>query len=218
MTRSTSRLHLYTLFSLVIMIVIGTFPGCGGQTRGTGGVSLDGRVADVSGLPLAGITVTVRETSQTAVTDAQGQFTLFADTEVESVTLDFRDAQGLDTSGIIDLSNAATILSLDVRVDRPNQTVIINVASPTPTQTPAPGPQSTPTPVVTVTPRPTPISTPTAAPCAPDFNHDGVLNQTDYSAFEAAFNLGDPSADYDGNSFVNGDDFDAFAADFEHGC
>jgi len=54
--------------------------------------------------------------------------------------------------------------------------------------------------------------------CAADFDGNGFVNGDDYDLFVNAFFDGDTSADFDGNGFVNGDDFDAFADRFEAGC
>ncbi len=56
--------------------------------------------------------------------------------------------------------------------------------------------------------------------CDADFNGDGFMNGADFDAFEPACEAGDLSADFDGNGFVNGDDFDGFARAFEFatGC
>ncbi len=58
---------------------------------------------------------------------------------------------------------------------------------------------------------------PTAA-CPADFNGDGFVTGEDYDAFVAGFEAGDSAADFDANGFVNGDDFDGFIAAFVAGC
>ncbi len=54
--------------------------------------------------------------------------------------------------------------------------------------------------------------------CKPDFDGNGFVNGDDFDAFVAAFELGTITADYNGDAFVTGDDFDAFVGDFEVGC
>ena len=54
--------------------------------------------------------------------------------------------------------------------------------------------------------------------CPPAFAGDGFLTGLDVAAFVAAFESGDPSADYDGDGFLTGLDFDAYVVDFEAGC
>lgn len=54
--------------------------------------------------------------------------------------------------------------------------------------------------------------------CAADFNGDGFLNGLDYDAFVFAYEAGDASADFDGDGFVTGLDFDNFVYAFEAGC
>lgn len=54
--------------------------------------------------------------------------------------------------------------------------------------------------------------------CPADFNGDGFVNGDDFDAFSSAFAAGDATADFDKNGFVTGDDFDAYVAAFEAGC
>ncbi len=51
-----------------------------------------------------------------------------------------------------------------------------------------------------------------------DFDGNGFVNGEDFDSFVLAFEAGEPEADFDGNGFVNGDDFDAFTAAFVAGC
>ncbi len=56
------------------------------------------------------------------------------------------------------------------------------------------------------------------APCTADYNGDAFVNGDDFDLFIERFVAGDPSADIDLNSFVNGVDFDAFVERFVAGC
>jgi len=55
-------------------------------------------------------------------------------------------------------------------------------------------------------------------PCAADFDGNAFVNGDDFDLFVERFIVGDPSADFDLNGFVNGDDFDAFTERFVAGC
>lgn len=55
-------------------------------------------------------------------------------------------------------------------------------------------------------------------PCPADFDDNTFVNGDDFDFFTEAFVAGDPRADYDVNSFVNGDDYDLFSIDFINGC
>ncbi len=57
-----------------------------------------------------------------------------------------------------------------------------------------------------------------APSCPADFDGNGFLTGEDFDAFVAAFEAGNLSADFDGNGFVNGEDFDAYVTAFEAGC
>jgi len=54
--------------------------------------------------------------------------------------------------------------------------------------------------------------------CLSDFDGNSYVNGDDFDAFVDLFVHGDIGADIDGNSFVNGDDFDLFAGAFASGC
>jgi hypothetical protein len=54
--------------------------------------------------------------------------------------------------------------------------------------------------------------------CPADFDGDGFLTGVDFDLFVYAFEGGDENADFDGNGFINGADFDQFVAAYEEGC
>lgn len=54
--------------------------------------------------------------------------------------------------------------------------------------------------------------------CPADFNGDGLLNPTDFGAFQTAFLLGDPRADFSHDGLLNVSDFSAFQTAFVVGC
>ncbi|MFO0834241.1 MAG: hypothetical protein U0638_04665 [Phycisphaerales bacterium] len=55
-------------------------------------------------------------------------------------------------------------------------------------------------------------------PCTSDFNGDGFVNGDDYDLFVDVFDAGGQSSDLNLDGFVNGDDYDVFASHFEAGC
>ncbi len=54
--------------------------------------------------------------------------------------------------------------------------------------------------------------------CPSDFNGDGFVNGDDFDEYSLAFIAGTAPADFNGDGFVNGDDFDGFVLAFESGC
>ncbi len=54
--------------------------------------------------------------------------------------------------------------------------------------------------------------------CRADFTGDGFVTGDDFDAYVIEFIEGNPSADFDADGFVTGDDFDAFVTAFEAGC
>lgn len=55
-------------------------------------------------------------------------------------------------------------------------------------------------------------------PRAADFDGDGFVSGIDFDLYVAAFEAGDGSADFDSDGFVTGIDFDLFVLAFEAGC
>jgi len=56
------------------------------------------------------------------------------------------------------------------------------------------------------------------ATCPADYNGDGFVSGDDFDLFSGLFELGDPGADFNGDGFTSGEDFDEFTAAFEGGC
>lgn len=54
--------------------------------------------------------------------------------------------------------------------------------------------------------------------CRADFNGDTFVTADDFDAFVDAFVAGESSADFNSDGFVTGDDFDSYVAGFESGC
>lgn len=54
--------------------------------------------------------------------------------------------------------------------------------------------------------------------CGADFNGNGFINGDDFDSFTLAFVAGNLAADFNGDGFVNGDDYDGFVDAFEVGC
>ena len=54
--------------------------------------------------------------------------------------------------------------------------------------------------------------------CPADFDGDGFLTGLDFDGFIMAFEAGEPTADFDRDGFVTGADFDSYVIAFEQGC
>lgn len=54
--------------------------------------------------------------------------------------------------------------------------------------------------------------------CAADFDGDGFVTGIDFDLYVAAFEAGDLTADFDGDGFITGIDFDLYVAAYEAGC
>ena len=53
---------------------------------------------------------------------------------------------------------------------------------------------------------------------AADFDGDGFVTGTDFDLYVAAFESGDASSDFDGDGFITGADYDAYVQEFENPC
>ncbi len=60
--------------------------------------------------------------------------------------------------------------------------------------------------------------TPEVELCVADYNIDGFVNGDDYDLFASDFEAGRYTADLNADGFLNGDDYDIFASHFEAGC
>lgn len=54
--------------------------------------------------------------------------------------------------------------------------------------------------------------------CDADYDGDGFITGQDFDLFVQAFEAGDASADFDGDSFITGQDFDLYVVAYEAGC
>lgn len=75
------------LFLLLLLLMV-VLSGCGGGTSGTGVTSVyDAVLQDGEGNALSGVTVTVLETGDSAVTDANGYFSIEVDPDSSTNTI-----------------------------------------------------------------------------------------------------------------------------------
>jgi hypothetical protein len=92
--------------------------GCsGGGTDGTGGRNIDGLILSPAGGAQPGIEVTVEETGDSTVTDAQGAFTISGQPMTASMTLHF-SGSGLDYAApLADIPARATAVHMNCVYD-----------------------------------------------------------------------------------------------------
>lgn len=93
------------------------FPGCGGGTEGTGGITFAGRLLSPTDQPVSGVTVTIQETGDMATSDGQGNYSL-ATSRVSQATLLF-EAQALSAQVVVaDIPTSAVTVTATFTVDR----------------------------------------------------------------------------------------------------
>ncbi len=172
------------IFSMFIFLLAGGPGGCGGGTRGTGtGFEVSGKVLESgSETPLAGITVTVAMTGESALTNEFGEFNIQSSFAGKDLDLLLSSSDVNTSLTLPDVPQAATGVRLKLLVARAAQTVIADevefigvdngsggktsapstpTPSPSPVPTPAPQPTLPPTPTPTAPGDPTPTATPT---------------------------------------------------------
>lgn len=79
------RICLSLIGILVFLIVL--LPGCGGGTRGTGGIDFNGQVVSLKGAPLPNVVVTVSQSGDETRTDEQGLFSVNSSVNPGEVSL-----------------------------------------------------------------------------------------------------------------------------------
>ena len=105
------RLFLMIIFSLTM------FAGCGGGSAGTGlgSSSIEGRILQ-QGQPVEGATVTVLETGDSAITDANGSFEIPVSESLENYTLEIQ-YQNSTQQVPVSSSSSDSIINVEIDVD-----------------------------------------------------------------------------------------------------
>lgn len=114
------KLYWIGLLSVVVLWISGV--GCGGSTRGTGGVTVEGRlVAVVSLEPIAGVTVTALETGDSAISDLNGDFVIESEPGVP-VSFAIEDSSFQAQVTVTDIPSDAEIVTLTIELNRQEKT------------------------------------------------------------------------------------------------
>ena len=96
---------------------------CSGGSKGTGSRDYLGRLVDLFGAPLPGVTITIGNTGESAITDDNGDYVVMSSFR-DSVIEYFFDSPAISTSATIEnVSSAARTLIVDFRVDTTNNSV-----------------------------------------------------------------------------------------------
>lgn len=114
------KLYWIGLLTVVVLWISGV--GCGGSTRGTGGVTIEGRlVAVVSLEPIAGVTVTALETGDSAISDQNGDFVIESEPGVP-VSFAIEDSSFQAQVTVSDIPADAEIVTLTIELNRQEKT------------------------------------------------------------------------------------------------
>lgn len=209
--------------------------GCAGGTSGTGGVSLEGRVARLNGNPIANATVALVSddgSENFAVsTDGNGNFvTTISPEKSYSVTIDDGNSSSMTTLPS-NITTAGNVIAADFVVSdggRVDVTVTVRPVEPQATSVPtssggqptiAPGvsPTQTPsfpveTPEVPSTPLPQPTATQTSVPAQPQFPSSLRLQDVQGSVYAQDGFL--DAIDFD--TFVNESEANTFSSTYRY--
>lgn len=111
-----------SLIYLILIPLLSLVSACGGGTEGTGGVQIEGKILSEDNVPLSNINVSVTETGDSDLTDADGNFLI--DTQLRSsIELEFR-GDGIDAKSKIDnIPSSAKKVSATFRANKKKNTV-----------------------------------------------------------------------------------------------
>lgn len=107
--------------TLAVVLSLGFLAGCGGSTQGTGGITVEGRLIEVSGAPIGGAIVTVVATGDATATAEDGGFSVAAP-ENEAVELLFESGETSATASI-PVTSGTTRVAGTFKLDRERDTV-----------------------------------------------------------------------------------------------
>ncbi len=231
MLKNRAGSNLGYLVSIGAVLLAGFLVSCGGGTDGSGVRSFEGQVFSVSAEPLAGATVTIEETGDSATTDVNGEFEIHTGLAAAADTATFVVETGSTSvrGELVALSSRPATVAVVIVVDEARQSAtVVPVSHPTPSPTPQ-QPQASPTAAATARPQPTPPGTPTATPapavptttptatpapmsdaCRCDVNRDTYVNSIDFTAALNQFSAG--NFDFDGNGSTQLADLQEFRA------
>lgn len=226
LARASTRLIALPLFALCCAFLVAILPSCGGGTDGSGVRSFGGQVLSENASPLAGATITVAETGDSAVTDEDGNFSISTRLAEGQTSATFViQAEAVSTSAVLsDLNPSAAQVGVLIVVDRPSNTAqAIALATPTPrpTSTAAPGaPTATPASQASATPTeipppgstetPFPTATPTSTPITP-------IPTATVTPVVVTPESDECRCDLDLNSYLNANDFQHAINDYAMG-
>jgi hypothetical protein len=113
---------LSKITNLILLITFNGFVltnlGCGGGTRGTGSLTIDGNVRSINGQPLSSIQVTNLETGETATTNSNGTFKITTESQAGELSflLESNSFQIVSRGGGT-ISEETTNINVEITVD-----------------------------------------------------------------------------------------------------
>lgn len=114
--------HRFFLSSILVLVVAFLIGGCGGSTRGTGGLTVAGRVLDNADMPVEGVLVSILETGDSATTLEDGTFSieteLPSEEELQNLNVLFESEQFSAQARLTDVRSDTERVNATVQIDR----------------------------------------------------------------------------------------------------
>ncbi len=181
-------IRFFNILSGSLLSALLVVAGCGGGTVGTGGTGsneFQGKILATDGSPVSDAVVTIAETGDAAVTDAEGDFTIESKFGDSQATILVETPLSSGETVVKGLPEVPVVVEVSLVLDENKKSLEVSSSKVTPKETPAPTivptpaftpvplePTHTPTVAPTpdmgggVTPEPTPTSTETPLPTA----------------------------------------------------
>lgn len=115
-----------TLQKILVALMLLLCCACGGGTRGTGGVTFDGKVLTTSSAPVVDAVVTILNTGDSDVTDAQGNFSI-PTAEVDHLDVEVETQSNRGTTSISDIPAGSKSVNATLIVDQSGKVEPTNV-------------------------------------------------------------------------------------------
>ncbi len=165
---------------LITVVCCLCFVQCGGGSKGTGAIELNGKVLTNDGEPIANATVFLAESGDSATTDTSGAFTIESEEQHSDLTFQIVSGELTTSANVAGLPSSYQSVYVIIKVNSSARNAEVEElvvdgekrepqgggASPTPrlTATPSPSPSISPMPTASESPQPTASETPEPQP------------------------------------------------------
>jgi len=103
---------------IFLILLISVSIGCGGGSAGTGGQRFDGEIVTRDGTPVPNATVTLTNTGDSAVSDANGKYSIDTDSLSGTVTIEVALDNSTATTQVNDIPEDASEIEVRIEFDK----------------------------------------------------------------------------------------------------